>query len=218
MERLSDSRRSSLWNAAVEFYHQLPGSPAEEFLATRGLQAEDISEAVNKFNHGNVADPLPGFEQYQGMLAIPYLRRHPRHSWSCISLRFRTLKPGVKPKYQSMPGDKPRLFNTQALNVNTPTVGITEGELDAVTATACGLPTVGVPGAQLWQPHWSELFRGYETVYIFTDGDEPGAVLGNTVASRIPQSKVRPAPPGMDLNDLLLERGADELRNYLHKA
>lgn len=206
MERLSESQRDYLKEAVSAFVSQLPGSPAEAHLEERGLLDDGLAEATAKFRFGYVGDPLQGFERYQGMLAIPYLRRHPRHGWGCVSIRFRRLTEDG-PKYRTMPGDRPRLFNTQALNQPVRKVGITEGEMDAAVATVCGLPSVGVPGAQSWRPHFAELFRGYETVYVFTDGDEPGEKFGDTIAAALPNSKIIPAEPGEDLNSLLISDG-----------
>lgn len=206
MERLSDSQRSTLQEAVTEFHSQLPGSPAESHLEDRGLLDDVLGEATARFRLGYVGDPLSGFEKYQGMLAIPYLRWHPRHGWGCVSIRFRRLGEDG-PKYRTMPGDRPRLFNTKALTVNSRDVGITEGELDAITATVCGLPTVGVPGAQSWKSHFAELFRGYRTVYVFTDGDAPGEQFGESVAATLPNAKIIPAPAGEDLNSILMSDG-----------
>lgn len=206
MERLSDSQRSFLREAVSEFARQLPGSPAEEHLRARGLLDDGLAERTAKFRLGYVGDPLPGFEKYQGMLAIPYLRQHPRHGWGCVSIRFRRLGEDG-PKYRTMPGDRPRLYNTPALNLPTRDVGITEGEIDAISASICGLPTVGVPGAQSWKPLFAELFRGYRTVYVFTDGDAAGEQFGESVAASLVNNKVIPAPAGQDLNSILVDEG-----------
>lgn len=209
MQRLSQERRKSLIDAVSMFHAALPGSPAEEYLAQRGLGS---FEELDKFRFGYVEDPPPEFEKYQGKLAIPYLRRHPRHGWTCVSIRFRALEPEQKPKYATMSGDRPRLYNTQALNVPSFDVGITEGELDAVTASLAGLPTVGIPGANSWQDHWAELFRGYRTVFVFTDGDDPGEKLGRQLAKQLPNARVIPCPAGEDINSLLVNEGIETLQ------
>ena len=208
MTRLSESQRESLKQAVSRYHSSFPESPAEEYLDQRGLGAFD---ELGKYRFGFVEDPLPEHEMHRGKLVIPYLRHHPRYGWMCVSLRFRSLD-GSKPKYASLHGDKPRLYNTPALNVPEMEVGIAEGELDAVTATLCGLPTVGVPGATSWQPHWTELFRGYRTVHVFTDGDEPGEKLGRTIAKKLPNTRVVPAPAGEDINSILVNQGQDALR------
>lgn len=205
--KLSESQRESL-KAAVSRYHaSLPGSVAEKYLDERGLTG---FEGIDRFRLGYVEDPLPEHEAHRGKLAIPYLRWHPRHGWSCVSIRFRSLD-GSEPKYATMAGDKPRLFNTQALNAPGSEVGIAEGELDAITATLAGLPTVGIPGANIWQPYWDTVFQGYRRVHVLTDGDKPGENMGRTIASRLPNARIVPCPDGEDINSVYTSRGADDL-------
>ena len=208
MQRLSQERRESLQAAVSRYHAALPGSPAEEYLAQRGLGS---FEGLGKFRFGYVEDPYPEHEIHRGKLAIPYLRHHPRYGWTCVSMTFRSLD-GSKPKYASLSGDRPRLYNTHALNDPMPDAGITEGEIDAITASLAGLPTVGVPGATSWQDHWAELFRGYRTVYIFTDGDSPGEKMGRQLAKQLPNAKVIPCPEDKDVNDILNEQGIEALQ------
>lgn len=214
MERLSESQRQYLREAVSHFTSQLPGSPAEDHLRERGLLQDELADAVKRFRLGYVGDPLPGFEKYQGMLAIPYLRWHPRHKWGCVSIRFRRLGEDG-PKYRTMPGDRPRLYNTPILNLPVKEVGITEGEMDAIVATVCGIPTVGIPGAQSWRSQFGDLFQGYQTVYVFTDGDEPGEQFGEAVASSLSNAKIIPAPPGEDLNSILVSEGPQAITERL---
>lgn len=208
MQKLSEERRQSLQAAVSRYHAAFPESPAEEYIGQRGLGE---FEGLGKFRFGYVEDPFPEHEKHRGKLAIPYLRRHPRHGWTCVSIRFRALG-DEKPKYATLSGDKPRLYNTQALNVPSPDVGITEGEIDAVTASLAGLPTVGIPGANSWQPHWPELFRGYRTVYVFTDGDDPGEKLGRQIAKQLPNARIIPCPEGEDVNSILTDKGIDALQ------
>lgn len=207
-QQLSESQRESLKQAVSRYHNQLSGSAGEEYLAQRGLAN---LEGIEKFRLGYVADPLPEHEKYTGCLVIPYMRRHPRHGWSCVSLRFRSID-GEGPKYLTMPGDRPRLYNTFALTQPTMKVGIAEGEIDAITATLCGLPTVGVPGAQSWQSHWAELFRGYETVYMLADGDDAGYKMARRLAKELPNLKVVPSPDGEDVNSTLTNHGVEAVR------
>lgn len=211
MERQSESQRKSLQAAVSKYHAALSGSPAEEYLHSRGL---DSFDGLGKFRFGYVEDPLPEHEKHKGKLAIPYLRWHPRHGWSCVSMRFRVLDDS-KPKYASMAGDRPRLYNTPALNQPGLVAGICEGEIDAVTATLAGLPTVGIPGATTWQPYWTEMFRGYREVLVFTDGDEPGEKLGRTIAKALTNAKIISCPEGEDLNSILTSQGKEALEEKL---
>lgn len=207
MQKLSESQRESL-KQAVSLYHQaLPGSPAEDFLVQRGLE----HSLVSKYRFGYVQDPLPEHSKHQGKLAIPYLRWHPRYGWGCVSIRFRALDDS-KPKYSSVHGDKPHIYNTPALNLPGQVVGIAEGEIDAVTASIAGLPTVGIPGATLWQSHWAEMFKGYETVIVLADGDDPGEKLGRTISKQLSNVKLIHFPDGEDVNSIWVNQGQEALR------
>jgi len=204
LQKLSESQRAFLWEATSKYRESLPGSPAEEYLASRGIPA------TTPFGLGYVADPLPGHEIYRGCLAIPYLRWSPWRKWTAASIRFRRLE-GDGPKYLTIPGDKARLFNTHALTRYSKDIAITEGEIDAITAELAGVPAVGVPGASLWKPFYRELFLGYRHVNILADGDEPGLDFARKVARTLPNARIIPMPDWEDVNSLVLKKGSEAL-------
>lgn len=214
MQRLSESQRHFLREATLRYHQSLPGSPVEEYLGTRGLTFPSIREEVDKFMLGYVEDPLPGHEMYRGKLAIPYLRWSQEYGWAVVKLRFRRLD-DEQPKYLDVAGFSPRLYNTLALLANSSQIAITEGEIDAITAQVCGIPTVGVPGAQAWKPHFKEPFLGYRDVFILADGDEPGLNFANAVAATLFNAKVIPMPPGEDVNSLVISQGKQALLGRL---
>lgn len=205
--------------AASLYHQQLPGSPAAEYLATRGLMAPSRQEQVDRFKLGYVGDPRPGHSAYAGMLCIPYIRYSLEWGWTVVSLRFRKLvwdnRSDDSSKYLTMAGDRPRMFNTFALLRDTETIAITEGEIDAVTAEMCGVPTVGIPGATSWQKHFREPFLGYRSVFILADGDEPGAKFAHGIAKSLPNAKVIPSPDGEDVNSLVVKHGPAALLERL---
>ena len=206
--KLSESQRQYLWEATSRYRDALPGSLAAEYLASRGIGN------APQFGLGYVADPLPGHEYYRGCLAIPYMRHSDWRGWSVASIRFRRLDGGT-PKYMTMAGDQPRLYNTAALTRYSRDMAITEGELDSVTAELAGLPTVGVPGAAMWKPYFRELFLGYRNVNILADGDEPGMEFATAVAKTLPNARIIPMPDGEDVNSLVLSQGAEALLERL---
>lgn len=210
MQKLSQSQKDYLREATSRYHNAMPDSPASEYLQTRGLGWESIQPAVNRFRLGYVGDPLPGHEMYKGYMAIPYLRWSADKEWAVVSMRFRRLDDG-KPKYMTLAGDRPRLFNTMALLKDTANIAITEGEIDAITATVCGLPAVGVPGSQAWQPWFREPFLGYRNVYVLADGDDAGMQFATQVASALPNGKIIPMPSGEDVNSLVVSKGKDAL-------
>lgn len=153
-------------------------------------------------------DPLPGHEQYYGWLAIPYLRPE-----ACASIRFRCIQDhdhSGHGKYMTVSGDQPWIYNTNALGGDE--VGICEGEIDAIAATACGFPSVGIPGVEAWQDSWARLFDGYRRVLVFADGDAPGKKFARKLASQIDTAKVIQLGDEMDVNDYVLEYGAQGFR------
>lgn len=204
MHKLSQSQRDYLWAATKKYSESLPGSPAAEYLESRGIPPE------TKFGLGYVTDALPGHEMYVGCLAIPYLRYSQWRGWFSASIRFRRLDDS-KPKYLTTPGDKTRLFNTHALTRHSPDICITEGEIDAITAHLAGLPAVGVPGAQAWKPYFREPFLGYRTVNILADGDDAGMQFARHVAGTLHNARIIPMPEGQDVNSFVLEQGKEAL-------
>lgn len=216
MQRLSESQRQSLREATVRYHRSLPDSPAAEYLGSRGLMGPSVIEKTDQFRLGFVAEPLPGHEPYRGMLAIPYLRYSREFGWGVVSIRFRKLgevEDGAK--YLTVAGDRPRLFNTNALLRRSATIAITEGELDAITAELCGVPAVGVPGTQMWKPHHVEPFLGYRSVFVLADGDDPGREFAYKVAHSLPNGKVVLTPEGQDVNSLVIQEGPGALLRRL---
>ncbi|AWY03879.1 DNA primase [Gordonia phage Nedarya] len=198
--KLSESQRAFLWEATSRYRSDLPGSPAEEYLASRGI------ESIPRFGLGYVGDPLPGHEMYRGCMAIPYMRHSPWRGWSVASIRFRKLD-GSEPKYLTMPGDKPRIYNTVAMTQYSKDISICEGEIDTITAELAGVPAVGIPGAAMWKPFFRELFLGYRNVNILADGDEAGMAFASTVAKSLPNARIIPMPEGEDVNSLVYHQG-----------
>lgn len=200
-----------------------PPPNAVAYLKSRGL----TSVSAASFRLGYVESPLTGHEAYRGMLSIPYLTRA-----GVTTIRFRAC-PSAEwiaehgedftewkpegPKYRSMPGDEPRLFNPNDLSRTEDFVCLCEGEFDAITAHAAGLPAVAVQGVSTWRDSFSHVFAGYKAVYVLADSDDKGQ--GHDFAERVCE-KVRnarsvPMPPGHDVNSLVVEQGPSALLSLL---
>src|SRR5690606_30063434 len=150
MAKLSSSQKEFLMEASRQYRKSVKGSPAEEYLASRGLL-----QYHKKYSLGYVAEPLEGHKRYRGMLAIPYIRKNPKGEEFVATIRLRCIqdhdhkdKRSCGQKYRSMPGDTPRLFNTVELTKDYDVIAITEGEMDAIVATECGIPTVSAQGVR----------------------------------------------------------------------
>lgn len=200
----SKERRKFLEQARKQYQEDLrDDAPAVDYLTTtRGLSWDNVTY----FRVGVVGNPLPGHENYRGMLAIPYTAPN----GDTLSIRFRRLN-GDGAKYLTAPGDKPRLFNTSSIERHSDIICVTEGEFDAMVLNQVGLPAMGVPGANTWRKEWTLILKPYRTVYIFIDGDDPGRQFGKTIAEGLSNARIIDLGDGMDVNSYFLENGAEEI-------
>lgn len=204
----------SLTNMTEEarHYHQYVAEAAD-YLIARGVTGQIAQKALL----GYVKDPLPGHDKYQGRIVIPYLTAN-----GVVDLRFRSIDTSG-PKYMSLPGHKPRLYNTIVMADDPHTIGITEGEFDALIITHhVGVPAVALPGAQTWdsQRH-GRIFKGFDRVIVFADGDQPGRDLANQIARDVKNTVIVEFGNGVDVTDAYLAEGADQIRKkagLLHVA
>ncbi|QCX75695.1 hypothetical protein C9F11_10060 [Streptomyces sp. YIM 121038] len=206
--------------AARTYHEQYRGSPAEEYIKARGL-----GEAADQFGLGYVGSAIPGHERYRGYLAIPYLRpaggedgvatvRYRCIADECVRapdggllvLQAEKEQHQGHGKYLTLPGDLPRLFNTQALIEPTPTMVVVEGELDAMTWALVGVPAVAAPGTGTWAAYWTGPLRGYRTVYLIAE-DGPGLTFMDSIAADLPNSRVITMPGDLDSNATFLKSG-----------
>lgn len=169
---LSLSRKRYLERASEMYHTQLLRlRPSQDPNGAIGyLRDHGIDFGIaSHYKLGYVGDALPGDERFCGMLAIPY-----QSPSGTVGMKFRSLSSNGA-KYAKHGGEKNRLYNTQAyFNAGT-TIGLSEGEMDAIAATEhLHIPTLGVPGVEGFKDHWKSIFKDYTTVFIFADGDKPG--------------------------------------------
>jgi hypothetical protein len=158
---------------------------------------------VEKYCLGVVEEPLPGDERFTGMLSIPYLSRR----GGVKAIKYRALT-GDGPKMAQYPGQEARLYNTDAWFAAGESIGLTEGEIDAICATErLGLPSMAVPGAEVWAAHervWRIAFKDMRTVFVLCDGDQPGRELGRQVAASLGwRARVVNLPDGQDVSSMV---------------
>lgn len=206
----SPERRTFLESARKKYQETLtPESDAGQYLTkTRGLSWDSVSY----FRLGVVDDPLPGHEDYSGMLSIPYLAPN----GDTLQVRFRRLS-GEGPKFRTMTGDKPRPYNTAALERHSLDLWLTEGEPDTWILHQLGLPANGIPGATVWKSEWKHIYEPYRTVYVPFDGDDAGRKFGKMIAEQL--SNARPIDMGTfvdeegekshDVNSYFIHEGAE---------
>ena len=179
-----------------------------QYLSDHGIGNKYIAE---KYKLGVVINPLPGDERFTGWLAIPY-----QTSRGVKAIRFRNLTPGDKPKFGQHAGQPVRLYNTAAYFAGGRTIGVAEGEPDAIVATeVLGLPTLGIPGAEMWTAHkgvWAPLFKNYQHVLILRDGDKAGQDLADAVSATLKlKARVINMPAEEDVSSMVVTGRAEEL-------
>lgn len=205
---LSSSTRASLEQATAVYEAQLPA--VASYLLERGI---DEPTAVT-YRLGAVVEPVRGHEIYRGRLVIPYLTRA-----GVVSLRFRCVvghdcKTEKCPKYLGI-SERTRLYNVGAFFRARGVIGITEGEMDALTLSGpVGIPAVGVPGVSNWKEHFGRCFSGYGDIPVFADGDEAGREFAKRVCNELEQARIVRLPDGMDVNNIYVNEGADALRRF----
>lgn len=167
---------------------------------------------VEKYQLGYVASPLKGDERFQGRLAIPYLT-----PTGTAAMKFRRLEGEGGRKYDQHHGQKPRLFNTWVCATADHTIGICEGEIDAIVATEkLGIPTLGVAGSDGWNEKtseiWTPIFKDYRLVLVFTDGDDAGRKLGDAVGQSLGhRARIIACDPGEDVASMVVAGKASQL-------
>jgi len=196
--KLTDAARSLLEETTRRYEQNL--SEVGSYLAGRGI----TEQAARTFRLGYVKGDHPGDADYGDRLAIPYVTPA-----GVVDIRYRLLN-GDGPKYLSRPGSKTKLFNVKDLSIESTILYVTEGEMDTIIASAiCGLPTVGVPGANNWQPHFKLLMQDYRKVVVLCDGDEAGRQFGRAVCKEVDTAIAVSMPAGMDVNDVYLSGGRE---------
>lgn len=212
---LSKSQKASLERATATYQDQLDDHGLA-YLESRGLGS---SHVIETHRLGVVRSPLPGHEAYTGRLVIPYVGP----TGNIYDVRFRCLaghdcKEAGCPKILGLPGAQLRMYNTQALASSEDTIYLAEGEPDTMTWTACGVPSVGIPGIEAWHPHHSRMLAGFSKVVLLAHGDDAGRKLASKVGRALPSTcHVMVAPTGDDVNSLYLKRGREGLLAFVNE-
>lgn len=185
-----------------------------------GKHAIEDREIMDRYMIGCVLNPMPGDERFRGYLAIPYITRR-----GVTALKYRCCLPHDchdipgHQKYAQYTGQNARPYNTNAFFLADGTIGICEGEIDAITITELlGLPTVGFPGAQQWQKHskvWQLALHkdDYDKVIIFADGDDVGRNAARMIAGDIgSRARLVRCDDGEDPSDMIANGKIDRLK------
>ena len=157
---------------------------------------------------GCVVEPLPGDEQFRDCVSIPYLT-----PGGVAGIKYRSLE-RAGAKYTQHRGQEVRLYNVAAYHNPSDVIGVTEGEIDAIAATErIGIPSVGIPGATQWKGFWTPLFRDFEHVLIFADGDEAGRGFAARTSDHVGwRARIVQCPDGEDVSSMAASGRGEELQ------
>jgi twinkle protein len=125
--------------------------------------------------------------------------------------KTREAKDGAKPK-PTAADCEPVLFGWQSIQDHARAVAITEGEIDALSLAAYGIPALSVPfggggGAkQQWIENDFERLERFEVIYLALDMDEPGEQAAEAIADRLGRHRcLRVRLPRKDANECLVD-------------
>ena len=205
--RLSSSQKNFLLQATQRYAAKI--ELAEQYLLSRQLSVEE----ARVFHLGVVEDPLPGHEAYTGRLAIPYITPS-----GVVDIRFRGIH-NEDPKYMGLVGAKTTMFNTQACFVADKYICVTEGEFDCIMMTVKTMhPTIGIPGANNWKPHYAKILDDFDTVIVLADGDAAGLEFGKKISRELGNVNIVSMPEGEDVNSVMIKRGSDWIDERIGKC
>ena len=205
--RLSSSQKNFLLQATQRYAAKI--ELAEQYLLSRQLSVEE----ARVFHLGVVEDPLPGHEAYVGRLAIPYITPS-----GVVDIRFRGIN-NEDPKYMGLVGAKTTMFNTQACFVADKYICVTEGEFDCIMMSVKTLhPTIGIPGANNWKPHYAKILDDFDTVIVLADGDAAGLEFGKKISRELGNVNIVSMPEGEDVNSMMIKKGSDWIDERIRKC
>lgn len=190
-----------LQEAAARYARDL--DVASDYLRNRGI-TRTAAQAVQL---GVVSEPMPGHEAYRDRLSIPYLTTS-----GVSALKFRCMSDHVckdhgHSKYLSSAGDT-RMYHVTSVLTHLSYLAVTEGELDAVVLNhLCGVPAVGIPGANNWKPHYARVLEGFDRILVVGDGDTAGASFSRNVSKRLDAGVSIVFPDGEDVNSVYTSSG-----------
>lgn len=186
---------------------------AAEYLAGRGI-TEDTAVSARL---GVVDEPIHGdTDSPYNRLSIPFITRS-----GVADIRFRCIRGhdcgevGC-PKYLGRPGSNLRIYGVEHLVSADSTIGVAEGELDALILHQLGYHAVGLPGAESWKRHWRRLFEDFQRIVVFGDGDSAGRRFIRKMMDEFPQSvEGMQLDDGEDVNSMFLKEGSAYFDNIL---
>jgi len=212
------NQRSFFEKATALYQSQLQTDAAgQAYLTGRGITAE----VAGRFRLGVVRQPIVGHERFGGRLSIPYVTPAGvvNFTFRCLVAQCMRCKAsadeGGHAKYLNTQLDT-TLYNVGDLATPSQTIHVCEGELDALTLSAAGLPAIGAPGVKNWKPWYSICLADFAEVFVWADPDVAGRKFASFLEKELKARRVA-LPPGEDCSDYYLRAGAEGLRKLIER-
>lgn len=198
MRRLKQERLKFLEETSREYEISLAeNQAAQNYLNGRGVS----TASVDLFRLGYVADPPEEHEQYRGRLAIPVIKGSGIVAFKFRCLRYECLTEGACHGHAKFLATGTQLlYNTNALDDVEDFLVLAEGEPDTwILKGEMGYPTVGLPSASTWKPHWTRLLKDVPDIFFFPDRDmhldrDVGGEAAERVKKELPQTTIIELP------------------------
>jgi 5S rRNA maturation endonuclease (ribonuclease M5) len=192
----------------------LPATMTDYFAA----HAIDDPMVWEKYQLGLVTNPAPQDRRFKGMLVIPYLTLNGVKAFKFRCMEDHDHNSHVPAgKYAVPSGQAARIYNPAAYADAFNQIGVCEGEVDAIVATeAIGIPTIGIPGVEMWKGHineWKHTLKDYDEIIVFSDGDEAGRRMARQIQEDLgTRALIAQCDGGEDLSSMVAKGHADIIR------
>ena len=233
------SRHQLLTAVMAHYQKRFSACPeARAYLESRGLGSDPLQQTFGLgYADGSLLPTLPrNGDVRHGLSALGVLNEHGReHFKGCVvvplfhpddglvGLYGRRIDPEARNRHLYLPGPQRGVLNWQALQT-APAVYLTEGILDALSLWVAGVSDVScVFSAQGMPADVDDLLRRYTVreVKLCLDSDGPGREAASRFHSDLEARGVsvhRVELPEKDANQLLVQRGAEALRQAVQAA
>lgn len=208
--------------AQLKGIRSFTGSPAEKYLLSRGIPSEVAKAARVKYSPkwgGGIFQTKTGIAATSGIGPAAVFYTFDREG-NCVAAFGRSIE-----------GSEKRTYGNRSLGVFS-TAGafecdlpiITEAPIDSLSFAACGFPSIALGGLSF--PEWLPEMMIGKTVLIAFDSDQPGTPAAREVGKAVQKlasairmqggspKRLKPLV-GKDWNDVLRDRGAEALTEWL---
>ena len=211
---ISPVTKSKKWTTPKPPKQSMTGE-LHPFLEKRGFLSKDLGDICYKYKIYETEEVGKGvdvvFQLFNSKGKLSYLKSKP-------------INYDGHPSAANNSGMKPCLYGWHTLDPNSRTLWIVEGEMDMIAAQELGFPALSMPNGSAvnanpknedWiQYEWEDLER-FEEIVLATDQDKAGDECAIKLSARLGERCLRVRFPAKDINDLLLDHGADTAKKIL---